>query len=184
MVESAVDASTAFGASKTLLTPAHREAVFKLVRDQHPTAIFEKLYDDATDGRTLAKFYEKVANKGWTLTIVKAENKRIFGGFTTAEWEPVAYSADGIYKTDPHAFLFSVYNVSDVSKHPITGADKKAIYCGSVSGKQIMFGNGELSITFDPEYYERSMALAGRDSYNLPERSHAPGCPELTGGVA
>jgi hypothetical protein len=46
MVESAVDASTAFGASKTLLTPAHREVVFKMVRDQHPTAVFEKLYDD------------------------------------------------------------------------------------------------------------------------------------------
>jgi hypothetical protein len=77
-----------------------------------------------------------------------------------------------------------VYNVNDGTKHPITGADKKAIYCGSVSSKKINFGNGEIGIVFDPEYYERSMALAGRENYNLPERSHAPGCPELTGGVS
>jgi hypothetical protein len=53
MVESAVTAASAFGASKALLTPAHREVVFNIVREQYPTAIFEKIYDDETDGRSL-----------------------------------------------------------------------------------------------------------------------------------
>ena len=83
MVES-LEAAAAFGASKTLLTPEHRETVFKFVRDSYPTATFERLYDNKADGNTIKNFYAKVSKKGPTITIIKTAKGRIFGGFTQA----------------------------------------------------------------------------------------------------
>lgn len=103
MVES--NASAAFGTSKTLLTPEHRESVFNFVRGRYPTATFERLYDDEADGRTLKSFYSKVANKGWTITIVKTQSNKVFGGFTQAEWND---GPESYYKADNKAFIFSV----------------------------------------------------------------------------
>ena len=51
------DASTYFGASKTLRTPAHQKMVLQFVRDQFPHAKFVRIYDATTDGWNSKDFH-------------------------------------------------------------------------------------------------------------------------------
>ena len=97
--------------------------LIKFVRDQFPRALFQKIYDAATDGWTAKDFHRCCDKKGWTLTIVETTKNFIFGGFTTAEWESPFLR---ISKPSPHSFLFSV---NEGSKYPITSGDTTAITC-------------------------------------------------------
>jgi hypothetical protein len=62
--------------------------VMKFVRDQFPQATFERIYNAGTDEWKASDFHRCCTRKGWTLTIVQTTADFVFGGFTTAEWEP------------------------------------------------------------------------------------------------
>ena len=91
-----------------------------------------KIYK-TSDGWTVDQIHAKIDNQGPTITIVKTDKNKIFGGFTTAPWDK-----SNTWKSDVSAFTFSV---DLCSKYPINPANAgNAIYGGSSYGP--LFGNG------------------------------------------
>ena len=90
------------------------------------------IYAGSVDGFKGTDFHRCCDNKGPTLTIIKATSKRIFGGYTSVNWD----STTSGYKSDSNAYLFSVDNDS---KHVVTDASR-AIVCNSSYGP--IFGSG------------------------------------------
>jgi hypothetical protein len=60
------------------------------------------LYRGTRDGFVKKIFNENCLNKGATLTIIKSDQNKIFGGYTTLSWE---YDKK---KEDIYAFVFSL----------------------------------------------------------------------------
>ena len=93
----------------------------------------KKLYQATIDGGEPSVFHLKCDNVPNTLTLIKSEGNRRFGGFTSLTWEsPKSYK----YKDDKNAFLFSL----DKKKIYPYNNDKRAIYC--VDHKGPCFGYG------------------------------------------
>ena len=63
------------------------------------------LFRATQDGFKSEDFHKICDNKGPTLTLVKTKNGCYFGGFTVSNWEH-----NGIYKSDPGSFIFSLNN--------------------------------------------------------------------------
>jgi len=61
------------------------------------------LYRASANGWTSANFHSNCDNKGPTITIIKTNKDKIFGGFTSLPWDQ-----SGSYRQDTTAFLFSV----------------------------------------------------------------------------
>ena len=96
----------------------------------------KRIYNGTRDGWEIAKFRDLVFNKGPTLIIVKVDNGRICGGYTSKNWD-----ADGNRKVgDTDAFVFSVdLNI----KYLPTNASNLGIW---VDPKGISFGNCLLKV--------------------------------------
>ena len=70
------------------------------------------IYRGSRDGFTAKAFHSKCDNnKSPTISFIKSDQNKIFGGYTEQTWE-----ANGIYKNDDKAFLFSFTNNE---KYPI-----------------------------------------------------------------
>jgi hypothetical protein len=70
------------------------------------------IYAGSVNGFKATDFHRCCDNQGPTLTIIKATDNKIFGGYTSANWD-----SSGSYKSDSNAYLFSV----DTSqKYPVT----------------------------------------------------------------
>ena len=80
----------------------------------------KKLYQATIDGGDAINFHSKCNNIPNTLTIIKSEGNRRFGGFTSNTWESVT-----TFKDDKSAFLFSLDKLRIYSKKN----DKDAIFC-------------------------------------------------------
>ena len=71
------------------------------------------LYRGSRDGFSCQDFHSKCDYKGATLTVVKSDYNKIFGGFTSKSWEPT-YTMDmdgdltGDHIKDDLAFIFSL----------------------------------------------------------------------------
>lgn len=135
----------------------------------------KKLYQATIDGESAFNFHKKCDNFPNTLTIIKSDGNRRFGGFTSEVWKSDKYGKD---KADKNAFLFSL----DKQKiYPIKEY-KNAIYvkddygptfgCGStlyVSSNPI---NSRNSFTYESyydtnyEFYGDSDALSESDVEN------------------
>ena len=63
------------------------------------------LYRATRDGFASADFHGKCDAKANTITVIKATNSTVFGGFTSEPW-----SSCGKLKLDSKAFLFSLVN--------------------------------------------------------------------------
>ena len=66
----------------------------------------ELLYRFTRDGTTFDKLYPKIADKGDTITIVKSNHGKVFGGYASIPWKNVATTMK-----DPKAFIFSLTNL-------------------------------------------------------------------------
>lgn len=64
---------------------------------------FELLWKGSTDGFKAATFHTKCNNKGPTLTVIKSQHDKVFGGFTSEQW-----TSANEYKKDPTAFIYSL----------------------------------------------------------------------------
>jgi hypothetical protein len=62
------------------------------------------IFRGTRDGFMRYNFNEECLNKGSTVTLIKSEHNKIFGGFTSLSWR---YHDD---KPDPKAFIFSLSN--------------------------------------------------------------------------
>jgi hypothetical protein len=69
----------------------------------------ELIYRGSKDGYDEEDCHYLIDDEGPTLTIIRSEHARVFGGFTAVSWE-----LEGGQKADPHAFIFSV---SKKTKH-------------------------------------------------------------------
>ena len=65
----------------------------------------KKLYQATTDGESAVNFHEKCDNIPNTLVVIKSNENRRFGGFTSEVWESDHL---GKRKVDKNAFLFSL----------------------------------------------------------------------------
>jgi hypothetical protein len=62
------------------------------------------LYRASQHGWSPQDFHALCDNKGHTLTVLKSRPGKIFGGYTTKDWQ----SSQGVYVDDEKAFLFSI----------------------------------------------------------------------------
>jgi hypothetical protein len=76
---------------------------------ENPQQKWQLLFRASVDGFSCAKFHEKCNGKGPTMTIVKASNGNIFGGYT-----PISWHSNGGYSWDNRTFLFSLVNQSGI----------------------------------------------------------------------
>ena len=64
---------------------------------------FELLWKGTRDGFGASVFHAKCNNKGPTLTVIKSNNDKIFGGYTSIPWV-----GSGTSKHDATAFIYSL----------------------------------------------------------------------------
>ncbi len=128
------------------------------------------LYRATRDGFDSGDFHSRCDGRANTLTIVKAkESQFIFGGFTSVSWES---STNGKWKSDRHAFIFSLTNKDNKPlKMKIDSNEHKyAIRCNSNFGPT--FGNGyEIYIANNANTTTNSYSYLGY-SYNWPQYAY------------
>lgn len=61
------------------------------------------LYKASRDGYLSSVFHNFCNNQGPTLTLIRNDQNRVFGGFTTVSWR-----SDSSFSPDPYSFLFSL----------------------------------------------------------------------------
>jgi hypothetical protein len=94
------------------------------------------IYRGTRDGFGAADFHSKCDGHSNTLTLLKAHGSSyIFGGFTSIEWD-----SSFLPKTDPSAFLFSLYNKDNQPCKMKQINTTKSIICHSGYGP--IFGSG------------------------------------------
>src|SRR5690606_3164441 len=94
------------------------------------------LYKGTRDSFSAFSFHAMCDNKGPTITIIKAKNGYIFGGYTPIDW-----NCSNTYASDNRSFLFSLVNAKGTPmKMTNTGRNKHSIYRCSSYGPT--FGGG------------------------------------------
>ena len=89
------------------------------------------LFSSKENGDNSKNFHKFCDGLSPTLILIRSKENKIFGGFTTTEWD----SFSG-YKKDSNAFLFSI----DEKKMVKTNDEKYSIYCNIELGP--VFGSG------------------------------------------
>ena len=91
---------------------------------------FRLNYRATRDGFEASSFHAKCDNKPRTLTIIRAANGYIFGGYTDVTWE-----STGRYKSDPNAFIFSLINAHSTPQLiPVKWDSAYTIKCDASNG--------------------------------------------------
>ena len=80
----------------------------------------ELLYRFTRDGTTFANLFPKIADKEDTITIVKSNHGKVFGGYASIAWKNKALNMK-----DPKAFIFSLTNLY---KYNQISVNENAIY--------------------------------------------------------
>jgi hypothetical protein len=96
------------------------------------------LYRGSRDGFGASHFHSKCDGKSPTLTIIKTNERYIFGGYTQAKW-----NSNNVTIIDPNAFIFSFKNAMNSqfkSMAKLKDISNGGILCGSLFGP--CFGNG------------------------------------------
>jgi hypothetical protein len=72
---------------------------------------FELLWKGSRDGFKAATFHTKCNNQGPTLTVIKSQHDKVFGGFTSVPW-----TSAGACKQDSTAFIYSLTRMEKYAK--------------------------------------------------------------------
>ena len=98
------------------------------------------LFRASKDGFTAKQFHHLCDQKGPTISLIKNNKGRLFGGFTSVPWR-----SDNSFSPDPHAFLFSL---TTKTFHRLTKSlTDKAIF---MNGEFMMiYGCGDVMIAND-----------------------------------
>jgi len=102
------------------------------------TSEFELLYRGTRDGFQASKFHEKCDKAKPTITIIKSNHGKIFGGYNDLTWKQE--QGTGHHK-QAKAFLFSI---TDKEKYPAKSGESNTVYCNS--GCLPCFGKDELHL--------------------------------------
>jgi len=95
---------------------------------------FTQLWKGSQDGFGAATFHSKCNNKGPTLTVIKSNNDKIFGGYTSLSWDGTRG-----YAQDTTAFIYSLTNKAKCATQKNGSSIWDAYNCGPV------FGGGVIS---------------------------------------
>ena len=97
----------------------------------------ELLYRGTRDGMSGEAFHNKCNNKGPTICLFKNEKGYIFGGYAAIDWN----SDNGVYRSAPESFLFTLTNMYDIAPTIFPNSDtKNSIYNNPRYGP--IFGTG------------------------------------------
>jgi len=78
--------------------------ILQFLKDFRPVFSLELLYRGSRDGYDAnTQVHPKIDNQGPTITIIKSTKGKIFGGFTTNNWDVTRF-----FKNDNKAFIFSL----------------------------------------------------------------------------
>jgi hypothetical protein len=109
------------------------ELIKKWIDEKNITSIhFKLLYRGTQHGKEGKDFHSRCDNKGSTITIIKTNKSRVFGGFTTLDWD----STTGYKANDLQAFIFSLDTKTKLTCHD----QNRVIHCYSSNGPT--FGGG------------------------------------------
>ena len=93
------------------------------------------------NGSQSKEFHKYCDNKGPTLTLIKTNKNKIFGGFTTLDWKS---EGGEILDESNSTFIFSL---NLLKKYNIINLSKVAIDCGQKFGP--IFGNWDIGFEQD-----------------------------------
>ena len=82
-----------------------------MVEANNTNVKFELLWKGSRDGYQAETFHTKCDNQGPTLTVIKSEHDKVFGGFTSVPWT----SANKLIN-DPTAFIYSLTRMGKYAK--------------------------------------------------------------------
>ena len=85
--------------TRILIDQLHKKNIAKLVPD---FSDFKLLYRGSRDGFTHDAFHKNCDQQGPTLTIVRSNYNKIFGGFTNISWKRTS----GLQKWQNQSFVF------------------------------------------------------------------------------
>lgn len=135
--------------------------------DKTKTEIYPVLlFKSSVDGDSSQKFHDKCDFNGATITLVRSETGRRFGGYTSISWDKNL----GNYNTKGDNFLFSL----DARK-----------YYKNTSGSNHTYHNGSYGPTFGGGYdlYISSGCMSNQNSYTSKSNYDMTSAYELNGGV-
>lgn len=123
---------------------------------------FRIVYKASRDGFHAKDFHSRCDGIASTLTVIKAANGCIFGGFTEQPW-----SSEGQYVFDDKAFVFSLVNKEKSSFRALfwTKYYGDAIYCHRDFGP--CFGKKDISISSESNTNMSSYAGIGSTFNNI-----------------
>ncbi len=114
---------------------------------------WELVYRASVDGFSSNEFHSRCDGIGNTLTVIKAENENIFGGFTEAKW-----SSKAEYTTNHNSFIYSLIN-----------KDKKSFkVMNSPNGAHSIYSKSDYGPTFGGghDFYIASDSNSNLKSYS------------------
>jgi len=102
-----------------------------------PKRNFQLLYKATVDGFSSASFHKKCDNKGSTLTLIRSNNRYLFGGYSVPSWDSTTS-----YKDHVEGFLFTFSNPHNLppTKYSRYQQNPHAICCHPSYGPT--FGGG------------------------------------------
>ena len=141
---------------------------------------FNLLYRATRDGSYPKDYHKKCDNQGPTLTLIKTDNNRKFGGYVSKDRE--YGTAKEVYVKDKNAFIFSInkktkYNIKDgntdaFSNSSIRGPNftvSLGFYCNDDSGNMFKPRNSYESET-NPSYNSNNAyEFAGKNEFKAVE---------------
>ena len=124
---------------------------------------FELIFKMSENGSKSKEFHKYCDNKGPTLTLIKTNKNKIFGGFTTLDWKS---EGGDIYDKSKATFIFSL---NLLKKYNMINSNKKAIKCGEKLGPT--FGDWDIGFEKDMKkgesYANRSCNFLSNNNLEL-----------------
>ena len=141
---------------------------------------FNLLYRATRDGSYPKDYHKKCDNQGPTLTLIKTDNNRKFGGYVSKDRE--YGTAKEVYVKDKNAFIFSInkktkYNIKDENTDAFSNSSIRGpnftvslgFYCNDDSGNMFKPRNSYESET-NPSYNSNNAyEFAGKNEFKAVE---------------
>ena len=127
---------------------------------------FHLIYQASKDGSYPSNFHEKCDNKGTTITFIKTNENKKFGGYISKDRE---YGNEiETNKTDKNAFIFSI---NKKSKYPIKDENTIAFSYSSIRGVNFtsalgFYHNDDSGNMFKPKNAYESSTISAYKSFN------------------
>ena len=128
----------------------------------------DQLYKASCNGDNINAFHQNCDNIKNTLIIIKTDDKKIFGGFTCAEWDK-----SNKYKFDDNAFLFSLDNYEIypiLEKHKNEAINCRRNFYAPIFGKDLFIFDGFFSSKLnktEENYFDYSRSQLINEKYKL-----------------